>query len=127
MRKTLQFEIRRREFLITLSAIAAAFSKYDSIITFAHAAPEDIDAFKTALQIERSADEIIGWIPTFPDRFRALAFALSRTADETSDMLSIARRIASGEENFPVPIINRERKSRPAITKAWVEPDTPGI
>jgi hypothetical protein len=122
MRKTLQFEIRRREFLITLSAIAAAFSKYDSIITFAHAAPEDIDAFKTALQIERSADEIIGWIPTFPDRFRALAFALSRTADETSDMLSIARRIASGEEQLPVAgLLSRLRNTFAAAPQALDE------
>ena len=32
-------------------------------------------------------------------------------------LVAIASRMASGDENFPVPRIRRERNSRPAMTK----------
>ena len=47
------------------------------------------------------------------------------TVTISAPLASSASRMASGEENFPVPMMSRERKIRPAMTSGWFESDIP--
>jgi hypothetical protein len=45
----------------------------------------------------------------------------------SAPLASSASRMASGDENFPVPKIKRDRKILPAMTNGWFESDIASI
>src|SRR5271170_8208107 len=45
------------------------------------------------------------------------------TVTISAPLAASASRMASGDENFPVPMMSRERKIRPAMTNGWFESD----
>jgi hypothetical protein len=46
------------------------------------------------------------------------------TVTNSAPLASKASRMASGDENLPVPKMRRERKMRPAMTSDWFDDDT---
>src|SRR5437867_11098344 len=45
------------------------------------------------------------------------------TVTSSAPLASSASRMVSGEENFPVPKMRRERKIRPAMINGWFDSD----
>ena len=47
------------------------------------------------------------------------------TVTISAPLAARASRMASGDENFPVPMMSRDRNIRPAMTNGWLADDIP--